>query len=81
MPRRRAATARDMVDEVKVRLVEMIAKEIDRTAREQVLREAGPVLESLEAKARELGPVGKPWTDQVARLLRRLRRRVRPRGR
>ncbi len=81
--RRRAVTARDIVDEVGARLVVRVVREIDRTAREYALREAGPILEDLEAKARALGPAGKRWADEVARLLKRLRRGVRrrPQGR
>ena len=77
MTRRRAPTARDVIEEAKARVVEAVVKEVDRIARKQALREAGPVLEQMRSKALAMGTAGEPFVRWIDRTLRQLQRRAR----
>ena len=77
MTRRRALTARGVVEEAKARVVETVVNEIDRVAREQALREAGPILEEMRSKALATGAPGEPVVRWIDRTLRQLQRRAR----
>ena len=74
--RRRAATARDVFEEAKVQVVEAVLAGVDRMASEQVLREAGPILEQMRSKAAALGAAGEPFVRWIDRTLKQLRRRA-----
>ena len=77
MTRRRAPTARNVIEEVKARVAEAFVKEVDRMAREQALREAGPILEEMRSKALATGAPGEPVVRWIDRTLRQLQRRAR----
>ena len=77
MTRRRAPTARSVIEEVKARVAEAFVKEVDRMAREQALREAGPILEEMRSKALAMGAPGEPLVRWIDRTLRQLQRRAR----